>query len=98
MPAQTTVCIAAVVRRADRILLVRQSPGHSLQGQWTVPWGRLEPGESPTAAALRETLEESGIHAEVEGLLGVQELPALSPDPWDVPLHAIATESEWIVP
>ena len=33
------VCIAAVVRKADRILLVRQAPGHSLQGQWTVPWG-----------------------------------------------------------
>ncbi len=26
----------------------------------------------------------------------VQQLPALSPDPWDVPLHAIATELEWI--
>ncbi|MDP1026074.1 5-formyltetrahydrofolate cyclo-ligase [Sphingomonas sp. KR1UV-12] len=30
--------------------------------------------------------------------LGVQEVPALTPDPWDVPLHAIATESEWILP
>jgi 5-formyltetrahydrofolate cyclo-ligase len=28
----------------------------------------------------------------------VQELPSLSPDPWDVPLHAIATEQEWITP
>jgi ADP-ribose pyrophosphatase YjhB (NUDIX family) len=78
MTPQTIVCIAAVVRNADRILLVRQAPGHSLQGQWTVPWGRLELGESPAAAALRETWEEGGIRAEVEGLLGVQELPA----PW----------------
>jgi len=29
---------------------------------------------------------------------GLQEIEALTPDPWDVPLHAIATESEWIVP
>ncbi len=29
---------------------------------------------------------------------GLQEVEALTPDPWDVPLHAIATESEWIVP
>jgi ADP-ribose pyrophosphatase YjhB (NUDIX family) len=79
MPPQTTVCIAAVVRKADRILLVRQAPGHSLQGQWTVPWGRLEAGESPATAALRETWEEGGIRAEVEGLMGVQELPA----PWE---------------
>ncbi len=28
----------------------------------------------------------------------VQEVDALAPDPWDVPLHAIATESDWIVP
>jgi len=30
--------------------------------------------------------------------LSVQEVEALVPDPWDVPLHAIATEQEWIVP
>jgi ADP-ribose pyrophosphatase YjhB (NUDIX family) len=79
MTPQTVVCIAAVVRNADRILLVRQAPGHSLQGQWTVPWGRLEAGESPAAAVLREAWEEGGIRAEVEGLLGMQELPA----PWN---------------
>lgn len=28
----------------------------------------------------------------------VQEVDALTPDPWDMPLHAIATEQEWIVP
>lgn len=28
----------------------------------------------------------------------VQQLAALAPDPWDLPLHAIATESDWIVP
>ncbi|MET4896691.1 5-formyltetrahydrofolate cyclo-ligase [Sphingomonadaceae bacterium jetA1] len=29
---------------------------------------------------------------------GIQEVEALTPDPWDVPLHAIATETEWIIP
>jgi ADP-ribose pyrophosphatase YjhB (NUDIX family) len=52
MEAQTVVCVAALVRKGDSILLVRQASGHSLQGQWTVPWGRLEAGESPAAAAL----------------------------------------------
>ena len=76
MTAQTVICVGAVVRKDDRVLLVRQAPGHSLQGQWTVPWGRLEAGESPAAAALRETQEEGGVRAEIEGLLGVQELAA----------------------
>ena len=75
---ETSVCVGSVVRRADTILLVRQSPGHSLEGLWTVPWGRLEQGESPTAAALREVREEAGIVAEVEGLIGLHELP----EPW----------------
>jgi mutator protein MutT len=78
MTNETIICVAAVVRRADQILLVRQAAGHSLAGQWTVPWGLLDRGESPVEAVIRETQEESGIFAEVEGLLGVQELPA----PW----------------
>jgi len=75
---QTIVCVGAVVRQGDRVLLVRQSAGHSLAGQWTVPWGRLDPGESPAAAAVREVREEGGVDAIVEGLLGVQALP----EPW----------------
>jgi 8-oxo-dGTP diphosphatase len=75
---QTVVCVGAVVKHGERILLVRQSRGHALEGQWTVPWGRLDDGESPTAAALREVREEAGVDALIEGLLGVQELPT----PW----------------
>ncbi|HEX6997410.1 MAG TPA: NUDIX domain-containing protein [Gammaproteobacteria bacterium] len=73
---RTAVFVGAVVVKRDAVLLVRQSPGHPLAGQWTVPWGRVEDGESPAAAALRETWEEGGVRAEVEGLLGVQELPS----------------------
>jgi 8-oxo-dGTP diphosphatase len=76
--ARTIVCVGTVVLDGDRVLLVRQAPGHSLAGHWTMPWGRLEPGESPAAAAVRETREEGGIDVVVEGLLGIQELPA----PW----------------
>lgn len=73
---RTQLYVGAVVRRGDEVLLVRQSQGHSLAGQWTIPWGHVDAGESPAAAALRETLEEGGVDAAVEGLLGVQELPA----------------------
>lgn len=71
----TELFVGAVVRREEEILLVRQSAGHPLEGQWTIPWGRVEPGESPAMAAVREVLEEGGISASVEGLLGIQELP-----------------------
>ena len=73
---RTRLYVGAVVQRDGEVLLVRQSPGHSLAGQWTIPWGHVDAGESPMAAALREVLEEGGVDATVEGLLGVQELPA----------------------
>lgn len=76
MSAKTQVFVAAVVEQGHRILLVRQSAGHSLEGQWTVPWGRLEDGESPLAAALREVWEEGGVRAVVQGVIGIQELPS----------------------
>ena len=75
---ETVVCVGGVVRQAHSALLVRQSAGHSLEGQWTIPWGQIDQGESPTEAVLREVEEESGVIARVEGLLGVQELP----EPW----------------
>jgi ADP-ribose pyrophosphatase YjhB (NUDIX family) len=56
------------------VLLIRQAQGHSLAGQWSIPWGFVDSEERPEAAALRETLEESGIRAEIEGLLGIQNL------------------------
>jgi 8-oxo-dGTP diphosphatase len=74
-PSKTVVCVGTVVLQGNRALFVRQAKGHSLEGQWSIPWGIVDPGESPDNAALRETREESGITAEIEGLLGIQNLP-----------------------
>ena len=76
---QNPICVGAVVLSGDTVLLVRQARGHSLEGQWTIPWGRVGPGESASAAAVREVQEEGGIESRIDGLLGLQELPA----PWE---------------
>ncbi|MGD2178836.1 MAG: NUDIX domain-containing protein [Anaerolineae bacterium] len=73
-PPKIVVCVGAVVLQGERALFVRQAKGHSLEGQWSIPWGVVDAEESPDAAALRETLEESGVTAKMEGLLGVQNL------------------------
>ena len=70
-PPRIVVCVGTVVLRENRALFVRQAKGQSLEGKWSIPWGVVEPGESPDNAALRETGEEGGITAEIEGLLGV---------------------------
>ena len=66
-------CFAIViVRRADRFLLVQEAkPGEP----WYLPAGRVEPGESFSQAACRETLEESGIPVQLTGILRIDHTP-----------------------
>jgi 8-oxo-dGTP pyrophosphatase MutT (NUDIX family) len=41
------------------------------QGQWALPGGRLDPGETPATAALRELHEEVGLELDGEAVLGL---------------------------
>src|SRR3954464_9521483 len=69
-PANRVPCAGAVVRDgAGRILLVRRAnePG---RGLWSLPGGRVEPGEAEEAAVVREVLEETGLVVRVEALVG----------------------------
>lgn len=64
-----------VVRRGDSFLLVQEDK----QGQpWYLPAGRVEPGETLKEAALRETLEETGVPVRLTGLLRLEHSPAAS--------------------
>lgn len=62
-----------VVRDGDRFLAVRETKHGQL---WYLPAGRAEPGETLADAALRETLEETGVPVVLEGLLKLQHTPA----------------------
>ena len=63
-------CVGAIVRDADgRILLVRRAKPPA-QGRWSLPGGRVEPGEDWESACARELLEETGVHGSVGRLVG----------------------------
>jgi 8-oxo-dGTP diphosphatase len=70
-PARHTLCAGAVVTDdAGRLLVVLRAnePG---RGRWSLPGGRVEPGELPADAAAREVAEETGLQVAIGTLLGV---------------------------
>lgn len=58
--------VAGVITDArDRILLARRTEGRDLAGLWEFPGGKVDPGETPEHALVRELREELGIEARV---------------------------------
>src|SRR5215467_1534209 len=55
------VAAAALVDADNRVLLARRPPGKPLAGLWEFPGGKVERGETPEAALIRELNEELGI-------------------------------------
>jgi len=64
-------CGILAVDDQGRVLLQRRRD----TGQWAIPMGKQELGETPIQCAVRETEEETGVLVEVTGLLGVYSDP-----------------------
>ncbi|GAA0296882.1 8-oxo-dGTP diphosphatase MutT [Rhodovulum strictum] len=55
------VAAVALVDADGRVLLAQRPEGKSMAGLWEFPGGKVEPGETPEAALMRELKEELGI-------------------------------------
>ena len=60
--------VAALVREAGRVLMSRRRPDQAMPNLWEFPGGKVEPGEHPEAALIREVREELGCDVELEGI------------------------------
>jgi 8-oxo-dGTP diphosphatase len=70
--ARRRVLVAAgFAVRDGRVLMARRPPEKHLGGCWEFPGGKLEPGETPEAALVREFREELGVNILVGPVLDV---------------------------
>ena len=83
-------CVGAVIKDdRGRLLLIKRghAPG---AGLWSLPGGRIEPGETDTEALVREMREETGLVIEAGQLIGTVRRPAQDGSVFDVRDYAAA--------
>ena len=68
-PSSTWTFALVVVQLGSRFLMVQEKKYGTT---WTIPGGRVEPGEQIALAAVREVLEEAGVPCRLEGILRVE--------------------------
>ena len=74
-PIPTWYFAMAVVRLGHRFLLCQERKYGST---WSLPGGRVEPGESLVDACLREVIEETGVPVRIDGILRIEHTPSNS--------------------
>jgi mutator protein MutT len=70
-PSKALHVVAAVVWRDGRLLMTQRPPGGPLGGQWEFPGGKVEAGETPEQALVREIREELHVDARPGEVLAV---------------------------
>lgn len=71
MKGEPILAASTAVFRDGKVLIARRVAPPAL---WSLPGGRLEPGESPAQAAERELYEETGVKAEIVGPAGERDV------------------------
>lgn len=103
-------CVGAVVvDNAGRLLVIRRGrpPG---EGLWSLPGGRVEPGETDAVAVIRELCEETGLEVAVGRLIGTVDRPGQGGATYDIHDYAAtvvggglragddAADARWVTP
>lgn len=85
---KTVRVVAAVIRQGDRIFATARGYGE-FKGKWEFPGGKVEPGETPQQALVREIQEELAVKIEVGELIDTIE--------YDYPTFHLSMDCFWCV-
>jgi len=110
MSAKFAVAVTAIIKRNDTVLLLKRSPDKAhLPGYWDPCSGRMERGETPEQAVIREAREETGLDVEPIRVLDTfhffygperEEIVGMTflcrPNNGEVVLSAEHTEARWV--
>lgn len=72
LPASPRLIAIAVVESNSRFLVAQRPPNVPLAGLWEFPGGKVEDGEQPADAAIRECREETGLEVTLVELLRIE--------------------------
>jgi 8-oxo-dGTP diphosphatase len=90
-------CVGAVLTDdVGRLLLIKRGhePG---KGLWSIPGGRIEPGETDQEAVIREVREETGLVVTVGSFIGSVRRPAGQPGTeWEIRDYMAAMTGGWL--
>ena len=91
-PTAGVVCL-----RGREVLLIKRGTAPRL-GQWSLPGGRIEWGETSADAALRELVEETGVVAELAGLIDVVDGIMTSRETGEITRHYVLVDyaARWL--
>jgi 8-oxo-dGTP diphosphatase len=98
---QLYVATLAFKRNQSEVALVRKAKGPAiLHGKWNGIGGKIEVGESPVGAAIRELCEEAGIAVEKDDMVGIehQRFYILTPEECHVYWYAVNVPNETDMP
>lgn len=77
-PVTPLLTVDILIVQSEKLVLIRRrNPPY--QGQWALPGGFVEVGETVEEAAVREANEETGLDVELKGLVGVLSDPGRDP-------------------
>lgn len=88
-PDTPKLMVDVIIPSDEGVVLIRRG-GEPFEGQWALPGGFVEVGETVEAAAVRETAEETGLAVELVRLVGVYSDPERDPRGHNVTIAFLA--------